>query len=196
MTRWPPAIGDAALHGPAGEFVRRSEPHSEAHPVALLAQFLVGFGTACGRGAHYQVEADSHYPNEFCVLVGPSAKGRKGSSWGHVRRVLAEADPGFVTGCLASGLSSGEGLIAQVRDQMDEADGDAPADKRRLVLEQEFAQVLKVLSREGNTCSRRSSAKPGTARRCRRWCATTRCAPTQRTSGSSGTSPRTSCCGT
>jgi hypothetical protein len=153
MTRWPQPIDDAALHGPAGEFVLRTEPHSEAHPVALLSQFLVGFGTACGRGAHYQVEADRHYPNEFCVLVGPSAKGRKGSSWGHVRRVLAEADPGFVTGCLASGLSSGEGLIAQVRDQIDATDGDAPADKRRLVLEQEYAQVLKVLSREGNTLS-------------------------------------------
>jgi hypothetical protein len=152
MTSWPSAPTDAAYHGPAGEFVLRTEPHSEAHPMALLAQFLVAFGTACGRGAHYQVEADLHYPNEFCVLVGPSSKGRKGSSWGHVRRVLAQADPEFTERCLVGGLSSGEGLIAQVRDQID-ADGDAPADKRRLVLEQEFAQVLKVLSREGNTLS-------------------------------------------
>jgi hypothetical protein len=77
MTRWPQPIDDAALHGPAGEFVLRTEPHSEAHPVALLSQFLVGFGTACGRGAHYQVEADRHYPNEFCVLVGPSAPAKQ-----------------------------------------------------------------------------------------------------------------------
>jgi hypothetical protein len=153
VTGWPAAPAEAAFHGPAGEFVLRTEPHSEAHPMALLAQFLVAFGTACGRGAHYQVEADRHYPNEFCVLVGPSAKGRKGSSWGHVRRALDEADPDFVHGCLASGLSSGEGLISQVRDAVDGADTDAPADKRRLVLEQEFAQVLKVLSREGNTLS-------------------------------------------
>ena len=152
MNGWPAPVAETALHGPAGEFVLRTEPHSEAHPMALLTQFLVAFGTACGRGAHYQVEADQHYPNEFCVLVGPSGKGRKGSSWGHVRRVLAEADPGFVDGCLAGGLSSGEGLIAQVRDPVDDND-DAPADKRRLVLEQEFAQVLKVLSREGNTLS-------------------------------------------
>jgi hypothetical protein len=153
MTSWPNAPTDAAFHGPAGEFVLRTEPHSEAHPMALLAQFLVAFGTACGRGAHYQVEADRHYPNEFCVLVGPSAKGRKGSSWGHVRRVLAEADPNFTERSLVGGLSSGEGLIAQVRDQIDNTDTDAPGDKRRLVLEQEFAQVLKVLSREGNTLS-------------------------------------------
>ena len=153
MTNWPAAPAEEAFHGPAGEFVLRTEPHTEAHPMALLAQFLVAFGTACGRGAHYAIEADRHYPNEFCVLVGPSAKGRKGSSWGHVRRILTAADPDFVQGCLASGLSSGEGLIAQVRDPVDQADSDAPADKRRLVLEQEFAQVLKVLSREGNTLS-------------------------------------------
>jgi hypothetical protein len=153
MSSWPPGPAEATFHGPAGEFVLRTEPHSEAHPMALLAQFLVAFGTACGRGAHYQVEADEHYANEFCILVGPSSKGRKGSSWGHVRRVIGEADTTFAEQCLASGLSSGEGLIAQVRDPVNDTDALAPADKRRLVLEQEFAQVLKVLSREGNTLS-------------------------------------------
>ena len=58
MTGWPAAPAEAAFHGPAGEFVLRTEPHSEAHPMALLAQFLVAFGTACGRGAHYTIEAD------------------------------------------------------------------------------------------------------------------------------------------
>ena len=78
MTGWPAAPAEAAFHGPAGEFVLRTEPHSEAHPMALLAQFLVAFGTACGRGAHYPVEADRHYPNEFCVLVGPYREGTQG----------------------------------------------------------------------------------------------------------------------
>ena len=70
MTGWPAAPTEAAFHGPAGEFVLRTEPHSEAHPMALLVQFLVAFGCACGRGAHYQVEADRHYSKEFVVLVG------------------------------------------------------------------------------------------------------------------------------
>ena len=49
------------------------------------------------------------------------------------------------------GLSSGEGLIYEVRDP---SDGDTGAhDKRRLIIESEFAQVLKVLAREGNTLS-------------------------------------------
>ncbi|MGO9973364.1 MAG: hypothetical protein ACLP01_11260 [Solirubrobacteraceae bacterium] len=92
MSAFPATVQDAALHGPAGAFVLATEPHSEAHPMALLAQFLVAFGCACGRGAHYQVEADRHYPNQFCVLVGSSSKGRKGSSWGHVRRLLMSTD--------------------------------------------------------------------------------------------------------
>jgi hypothetical protein len=120
--------------------------------MALLVQFLVAVGCACGRGAHYQVEADRHYPNEFCVLVGPTARGRKGSSWGHVRRLLEDADPAFAR-CLVGGMSSGEGLIAQVRDPADDKDTQAPVDKRRLVIEPEFAQTLKVLAREGNTLS-------------------------------------------
>ena len=81
MSEWPAPVAEQALHGPAGEFVLRTEPHSETHPMALLVQFLVVFGTACGHGAHYQVEADRHYSNEFVVLVGPTATGRKGSSW-------------------------------------------------------------------------------------------------------------------
>jgi hypothetical protein len=152
MSEWPAPVGEPALHGPAGEFVLRTEPHSEAHPMALLVQFLVAFGCACGRGAHYQVEADRHYSNEFVVLVGPTATGRKGSSWGHVRRLLGDADRAFGR-CLVGGLSSGEGLIAQVRDPLDEKDTQASADKRRLVVEPEFAQTLKVLAREGNTLS-------------------------------------------
>ena len=66
--------------------------------------------------------------------------------------MLEAADQAF-TRCLVGGLSSGEGLIAQVRDPLDEQDSEAPTDKRRLVLEQEFAQVLKVLAREANTLS-------------------------------------------
>ena len=152
MSKWPAPVAEQALHGPAGEFVLRTEPHSEAHPMALLSQFLVAFGCACGRGAHYQVEADRHYPNEFAVLVGPSSRGRKGSAWGHVRRLLEDVDQTLAR-CVVGGLSSGEGLIAQVRDSAAGENPPASADKRRLVLEPEFAQVLKVLAREGNTLS-------------------------------------------
>src|SRR5437868_8277039 len=88
---WPDPLAPAAFHGLAGEIVRTIEPHSEADPAALLVQVLVAFGSAAGRSAYVAVEADRHYPNLFVVLVGPTAKGRKGTSWGHVRRLFALA---------------------------------------------------------------------------------------------------------
>ncbi|MGP0050028.1 MAG: hypothetical protein ACLPZR_14430 [Solirubrobacteraceae bacterium] len=149
---WPTPPRHAALHGPAGEFVQRTAPHTEADPMALLAQFLVAFGAAAGRNVHYAVEATTHCLNEFVILVGPSGKGRKGSAWDHVDALLAAVDTAFAERCVASGLSSGEGLIWEVRDPVDGRDAGA-GDKRRLILESEFAQVLKVLAREGNTLS-------------------------------------------
>ena len=71
----------------------RIAPHTEADPVAILTQLLVAFGAAVGRGAWFQVEATRHHPNEFMLLVGDSARARKGSSWDHVRRLIADARP-------------------------------------------------------------------------------------------------------
>jgi Protein of unknown function (DUF3987) len=152
VSGWPTPARDAALHGPAGEFVTLTAPHTESDPMALLAQFLVAFGAAAGRHVHYTVEATDHHLNEFVILVGPSGKGRKGSSWDHVETLLAAVEHDFTERCVSSGLSSGEGLIWEVRDPGDDQDAKAGG-KRRLILESEFAQVLKVLAREGNTLS-------------------------------------------
>ena len=52
---------------------------------------------------------------------------------------------------LSTGLSSGEGVVWAVRDSQDGDPG--AADKRLLVLEPEFASVLKAASREISTLS-------------------------------------------
>jgi hypothetical protein len=147
---WPTPPGPGAYHGLAGEIVQAIAPHTEADPVALLAQLLVAFGAAVGRGAHFQVEATRHNPNEFVVLVGDSAKARKGSSWEHVRRLLARADQTLAARTL-TGLSSGEGLIWAVRDPAGPDPG--PSDRRLLVVEPEFASVLKHTARDQSTLS-------------------------------------------
>ena len=49
------------------------------------------------------------------------------------------------------GLASGEGVIAELRD--DKNGKDEGRDKRLLLMEGEFAQVLRVLQRDGNTLS-------------------------------------------
>jgi hypothetical protein len=147
---WPAPPDPAAYHGLPGAIVERIAPHTEADPVAILAQLLVACGALIGRGAHFQVEATHHHPNQFVVLVGDSAKARKGSSFDHVARLLCAVDPAF-SSRLSTGLSSGEGLIWAVRDPQAQDPG-AP-DKRLLVVEPEFASVLKSTGRELSTLS-------------------------------------------
>jgi hypothetical protein len=158
---WPAPPKPAAFYGLAGDIARASAPHTEADPIAVLAQLLVAYGTVIGRGAHRLVGASQHHSNEFVLLVGPSAKARKGTSWDLVEELIAAVDPSFVDHHVHSGLSSGEGLIDKVRDPLyDTGPGNEPIvktpgidDKRMLVLESEFALVLRVLAREGNTLS-------------------------------------------
>lgn len=147
---WPAPPGPAAYHGLPGEIVDRIAPNTEADPAAILVQLLVCAGALIGQGAFFQVEATRHHPNEFAVLVGDSAKARKGSSFDHVARLLDQADPAFTTR-LSTGLSSGEGLIWSVRDPSGPDPG--TVDKRLLVIEPEFATVLKSTGRELSTLS-------------------------------------------
>jgi hypothetical protein len=106
-TGWPAAPDRAVYHELLGEIVSRIAPNTEADPIAILTQLLVSFGAAVGRGAYFQVEATRHHGNEYMCLVGDSARGRKGSSWDHVRRLIIDADPSLEPRIL-TGLSSGE----------------------------------------------------------------------------------------
>jgi len=158
---WP-VMDDAAYHGLAGDAVHTISPQSEADPVALLIQFLTLAGNVIGRLPYYQVEADHHHANLFCVLVGTSAKGRKGTSFGRVRAVAQLADETWAGDRLKGGLSSGEGLINEVRDPVQkwnakegtiETVDPGTGDKRLMVVEPEFAAALSVTERPGNTLS-------------------------------------------
>jgi hypothetical protein len=166
---WPSPMNEDAFIGPAGEFVRFVEPQTESSREALLFQFLGMFGSCIGRGPHTAVEADRHGANIFIVIFGKSSKARKGTSFGYPRRAMSLVDADWVSKCLASGLSSGEGLIWPVRDPITKLEpvkekgrivgyqevtvDPGVDDKRLLVVESEFANVLKVSGRPGNTLS-------------------------------------------
>ncbi len=160
---WPATLDEAAFHGLLGEIVRLIEPQTEADPMAILLQALVAFGATVGRGPHVRVEGDQHHPALFAVIVGESAKARKGTSAGRVKEIFARSKfwPGTV-----EGLSSGEGLKYHVRDAREEEQFDKRSkkteavlvdpgvtDKRLLVVESEFAQALRQTARSGNTLS-------------------------------------------
>ena len=167
---WPSPLTKEALYGLSGEFVSLVEPHTESDPVALLSQFQSAFGNIIGTTAYFQVEADRHYLKVWPVLVGETSKGRKGTSLGHPKEIFRKIDPDWVQHRFMGGLSSGEGLIWQVRDEITKTEpirgkgritggglevvvDEGVSDKRLFVVEQEFASTLRVIGRDGNTLS-------------------------------------------
>lgn len=165
---WP-ILAEEAYYGLAGEIVKTIEPYSEADPVAILINILTAFGSVIGSSTHFRVEYSKHPSRLFVGLVGETSKGRKGTSWSTIRHLLKCIDSDWVDNRVASGLSSGEGLIFHVRDPQIEKQpikehgkvveyqevtvDHGITDKRLLVFEEELASALKVMVREGNTLS-------------------------------------------
>jgi hypothetical protein len=166
---WPAPLADEAFHGLAGEIVRAIRPHTEADDAALLIHALVMFGNAVGRGPYALADGAEHHANTFAVLVGDTATARKGTAQVRVQRFFKEADAEWVANHVKGGLSSGEGLIWNVRDPIMKTEAikskgqvtgyqevlvdEGVGDKRLLLVETEFAQPLTVMRREGNILS-------------------------------------------
>jgi len=166
---WPEPLAPEAFQGLAGEIVEAISEVTEADPAATLGHLLAAFGSAVGAGPHLPIMHDRHPPRLFVVLVGDSAKGRKGSSWSEPRTLFELAEASWSKRVRYGGMSSGEGLIWAVRDArwerqavrekgrvvdyQDVCVDDGEPDKRLLVVEEEFANLLAVMKREGNTVS-------------------------------------------
>jgi hypothetical protein len=146
--------------GLLGELIDTVGPHTEASPVAIAAQFFVAFGNAAGREPHFYIGETRHGLNENLLVVGQTSRSRKGDSRASALRPLEDADPAW-SACIASGLSTGEGLICAVRDPIEKLDKHGEpvlidkgiADKRLCVVETEFANPLKQFRRETNILS-------------------------------------------
>jgi hypothetical protein len=175
---WPDPPDPSVYHGPIGEAVQTIAPNTEADPVAVLVQLLVGFGNLVGRGAHLLIEDTPHFANEFVVIIGESSAARKGTSWRRVlkflglleigaiakdqgRLIARSSTPTWVDFRIASGSSTGEGLIHEIRDPVEKVDkdgneiivDDGEPDKRLLCVESEFGSTIRILGRDGNTLS-------------------------------------------
>jgi hypothetical protein len=173
----PDPLGKAAYYGLADEFARLVGPETEADPAALLFQFLAAMGSiiggrfpeSVGRGPHCRVEGSDHYANLYMVIVGNSSKARKGTSWNHVRSACYWIDRRWWERRVSSGLSTGEGLIHAVRDEItesmpikekgkvierkDQVTDPGEPDKRLLCVESEMGRLLQAAARDGNTIS-------------------------------------------
>jgi hypothetical protein len=167
---FPVPMGQDAFYGVCGDIVRIIEPVSEASREAILAQLLVALGNVIGRGPHCK-QASFHYLNEFAVMVGETAIARKGTAWAAINNLLHSVNEDWLANRLRDGFQSGEAIIHAVRDaqygvipinkrkagEVNKAEktliDEGVTDKRLLIVEEEFARLLTVASRQGNTLS-------------------------------------------
>jgi hypothetical protein len=136
-----PQLDPAARYGLAGEVVAAIEPHSESDPAALLADFLTMFGNRVGPDAAIIIEGAGHPARHYTLLVGPTGTGRKGTSHDNNVLIFDRWSGAKEIG----GLSSGEGLLQAIQNR--------GYNKNVLAYEPEFARVLRVMERRGNTIS-------------------------------------------
>ena len=157
---WVKPLAAEGYHGLAGYITKTIAPYTEADPVAILLQLLVAFGNLIGRSAYYMVESTRHYAVLFAVIVGQTAKARKGTSWGHVERLLTAVDPEWAKHCLMQASPTGEGIIWALRDPVyilrDRVRElvDAGVDDKRLMLALgEYVSVLTQCRRPASSLS-------------------------------------------
>lgn len=146
---FPPSLQsavDAACHG------------TEAHPMAVAIHYVAYFAAHIGQQRYIRIGNDKHGLGFYGILVGRSGKvkGTAEAQAGFIERLATsqlQEQFGYIPPRKLSGLSSGEGLIQVIKDPEDENDDKGITDKRLLVTESEYANVLTQDQRSGNTLS-------------------------------------------
>jgi putative DNA primase/helicase len=162
----PPKMPDIGFPPLMRDIVELACANSEAHPVAVAANLLSYFSATIGRTLYQSIGDAVIHCRPFLLVVGKSGKARKGTAEATVRRVFQRAEALIskqrgVEECLrchTGGLSTGEGIAWAIRDAVEPDErgrGGDPGvtDKRMLVIESEFDNILSQLKRDNNTLS-------------------------------------------
>lgn len=132
-------------YGPLGDAVAAAMPTSEADPIGVWAAALSLYSSAISR----KVRLDNKRPVVvWTVLAGRSAIGRKGYALGTAKGILTPVIGGFMEARVRDGISSGPSLVDMLSKLEAETFGsELGIDGRSLIIEEEWASVLKVQKR-------------------------------------------------
>lgn len=150
----PPEPSPEMFYGIVGKVGAIAAQGTEVNPVAAMTAFLSFLGANVGRDSFLAVANTCHHPRLFTLHIGRSGRGRKGDSMQLTMRILrriAELDKNLLGQLHTGGLSSREGLASIIQDAQGDKAG--TTDKRLLVIESEFSNVLHQTRRDGNTLS-------------------------------------------
>lgn len=153
-----PRPDPACLYGLVGDVAQAGSANTEANPFAVAAAMLVYLGAAVGRGPFMPIGDDWSHARLFMVHVGRSSRGRKGTAKKLIYRInnaVKALDEYLVPQVHQGGLSTREGLALMIHDGYKDGKNEVPVieDKRLMVVESEFANILHQSKRDGNTLS-------------------------------------------
>ena len=153
-----PRPDPACLYGLVGDVARAGGDTTEANPYAIAANLIAFMGCAVGRGPYMPIGNTWHHARMFMLHIGRSGRGRKGDAValiGRIERALKALSQDATPHVHRGGLSSREGLVFLIHDGYIEGKTEVEPilDKRLLVIESEFANILHQGKREGNTLS-------------------------------------------
>lgn len=148
-----PKLRSEAYYGILGEIAVAGSAHTEAVPAALAINALGRFCATVGRVPYITIGDDWRSLRPFSLIVGPTSKGRKGTSAQLPNRIFEHVE--VLLGLrlnYETSVSSGEGLVWMVRDpkvnSLGEVEDPGISDKRVLLEISEFSGVLAQAKRE------------------------------------------------
>ncbi|MEU8948795.1 DUF3987 domain-containing protein [Streptomyces sp. NPDC048489] len=137
---------DAMKYGPLGEAVAAAMPASEADPIGVWAASLSLYSSAISRS----VRLDNKRPVVvWTVLAGRSAIGRKGYALNTAKGLLEKAIGGYIYARKRDGIASGASLVDMLAQlELDTMGTEGGIDGRAMIIEEEWASVLKMQRRD------------------------------------------------
>ena len=158
LHRNTPKPSPDCLYGLVGDIARAGSENTEANVYAVAMSAIAYMGAAIGRGPYLSIGDDWHHTNGFFLHIGRSARGRKGTAKKLIKRIanaVKNIHESLAPQIHTGGLSSREGLVFLIHDGITQGTITIPPvdDKRLLVIESEFANVLHQSKRDGNTLS-------------------------------------------
>ena len=113
----PPPVADPAMYrGILADITEAAVPTTEADPPGIYASLQAGTGVLAGPGPYVRIGNVRHPLLIWPLLVGRTGSGRKGEATTTSEVFLYRAKVSTFPGLAVAGLSSGEGLIEQIRD--------------------------------------------------------------------------------
>lgn len=144
------------------DFVEAACANTEAPPAGVAMALLTFLSACAGRSLYLPVGDDFHHARLMFAHVARTNQG-KGVSFTLLNRVIRKIREAYLMNtpdllpCVhKGGLSTREGLAALIADPRENKDGmleGGTEDKRVLVVETEFANVLNNAKRQGNNIS-------------------------------------------